>query len=128
MNTQGIDRQSIEEATQEASQRPMDFNPAERAKDVRTMLDDIPPHVRRGATQDELKTRFTYYAEKYPELYKKIITKQDLTPIRTMLSMLDKMAEGSITQHQASIIVGQRLVDRFVKPQLNGNGQDRQGH
>ena len=52
--------------------------------------------------------------------FKKIITKQDLAPIQSMLAMLDKMGEGAISQHQASVIIGKKLVDRYVTPQLNG--------
>jgi hypothetical protein len=42
-----------------------------------------------------------------------------------MLAMLDRMGEGSLSQHQASIIVGKKLVDRYVTPQLNGNGKNK---
>ena len=37
-----------------------------------------------------------------------------------MLAMLDRMGEGNISQHQASVIIGKKLVDRYVTPQLNG--------
>ena len=92
------------------------------------MLYDLVPLVRQGKLEGELKSSFPIYAERYPELFKKIVAKQDLTPLNTMLSMLDKMASGNISQHEASIIVGQRLVDRFVKPQLNGSAQDKLEH
>ena len=38
-----------------------------------------------------------------------------------MLEMLDSMGQGTISQHQASVIVGKKLVDRYVTPQLNGS-------
>jgi hypothetical protein len=125
METNGIDRRSVEDAAREASERPLDFNPAERAQMIRSMIRDIVPLVRQGKLEDEIKNAYPIYAEKYPDLFKKIVTKQDITPLNTMLSMLDKMAAGTISQHEASIIVGQRLVDRFVKPQLNGSSQGR---
>jgi hypothetical protein len=111
-----------------ASNRPLDFNPAERAAMIRDMVRDISPLVRQGKAEAEIKEAYPLYFNTYPELFKKIVSKQDLAPLNTMLSMLDKMAAGSISHHQASIIVGQRLVDRFVTPQLNGNAQGRQGH
>ena len=40
-----------------------------------------------------------------------------------MLAMLDRMGEGNISQHQASIIIGKKLVDKFINPELNGNGK-----
>lgn len=121
MEPQRVDKQSVDDAAREASERPIDFNPAERATIIRAMVRDLTPLVRQGKLEAELKTNFPEYAERYPELFKKIVTKQDLTPLNTMLAMLDKMASGNISQHEASIIVGQRLVDRFVKPQLNGH-------
>ena len=125
MEPRGIDRQSIEDATREAEGRALDFNPRERAAFIREMISVLVPLVRAGKLEHELKTAYPTYAERYPELFKKIVTKQDLTPLNTMVAMLDRMGDGSISQHQASIIVGQRLVDRYVTPQLNGRGQGR---
>jgi hypothetical protein len=120
MNTQRVDKQSVEEASQEAINRPLDFNPAERAALIRRMLDEIPAAMRREKRESVLKEQFKDFSEYYPELFKKILAKEDLTPMRVMLAMLDRMADGSINQHQASVIVGERLVEKFVKPQLNG--------
>ena len=125
MEQRGVDRQSIEDATREAEARSLDFNPRERATLIREMISVLVPLVRAGKLEHELKTAYPSYAERYPELFKKIVTKQDLTPLNTMVAMLDRMADGSISQHQASIIVGQRLVDRYVTPQLNGHAQGR---
>lgn len=125
MQPQGIDRQSIEEATREAEARSIDFNPRERATAIREMLSVLVPLVRQGKLESELRILYPVMIENYPELFKKIIAKQDLTPLNTMLSMLDKMAEGRISQHEASVIVGQRLVDRFVTPQLKGSEPDK---
>ena len=120
-----IERQSVEEATRQAESRQIDYDPAERAAFIRKMIRDMVPLVRQGMLEDELRRRFPIEAEKYPEFFKKIATKQDITPINTMLAMLDRMAAGTISEHQASIIVGQRLVDRYVKPQLNGSSTGR---
>ena len=125
MEQRGVDRQSIEDATREAESRALDFNPRERAAIIREMISVLVPLVRAGKLEAELKVAYPTYAERYPELFKKIVIKQDLTPLNTMVAMLDRIADGSISQHQASIIVGQRLVDRFVTPQLNGRGQGR---
>jgi len=115
-------RQSIQDATAEAEARPIDFNPSERATTIRKMMGDIPLWLAQGDSEDVIRQRIPDFAEQYPELFKKLIQKQDLTPIRSMLEMLDKMAQGNITQHQASIQIGKKLVDRYVTPQLNGGG------
>jgi hypothetical protein len=149
MNTNRIDKQSIEDATREAEQRSLDFNPTERASLIRRMIVEIPLAISRGMTAEDLGLQNGFkmamptaeepsvnpkykeikeFAEHYPELFKKIVGQQDLTPIRSMLAMLDKMAEGSISTHQASVIIGQKLVDRYVKPQLRGHGKGGRGH
>ena len=127
MDPNRIDRRSVEDAAREASERPLDFDPAERATALRAMVRDLVPLVRQGKLEAELKEAYPTYAERFPELFKKIVTKQDITPLNTMIAMLDKMAAGNISQHEASIIVGQRLIDRYVKPQLNGSSSNRQG-
>lgn len=120
-----LHRQSIEDATAEAEARPLDYHPSERAKYIRDMLKDITGWMNQGETKEMITARVPYFVEIYPELFKKIITKQDLTPIFTMLSMLDKMAKGQLSQHQASIQVGQQLVDRYVTPQLKSASEGK---
>jgi len=115
-----VHRQSIVEATAEAESRTLDYHPTERAQYIRTMLRDIALWMSQGDTKEIITERIPEFVEIYPELFKKIITRQDLAPIQTMLAMLDKMGQGQLSQHQASIQVGQKLVDRYVTPQLNG--------
>ena len=119
------DTQTIDEATREAEARPTEFSPTVRATYLRQMIAELVPLVAQGKTEAELKISHEAFAKGYPQLFKKIIGKEDLTPLRTMLGSLDKMAEGKISQHQASVIVGQKLVDTFVKPQLNGIAPDK---
>jgi hypothetical protein len=84
------------------------------------MLNDIPRWMAQGLTEEQIREKVPEFAIKYPELFTKIIQKQDLSPIQSMLAMLDKIGQGNISQHQASIIIGKKLVDKFVNPQLNG--------
>jgi hypothetical protein len=124
MNVGGVDKQSIEEATREAEAKPLAFAPGARALYVRDMIREITAQVAAGKGADEIKTNPSHgtFATAYPELFKKVIEKQDLSHLGVMLNALDKMETGALSQHQASILVGQRLVDKFVKPQLNGPG------
>jgi alcohol dehydrogenase class IV len=123
-----VQRQSMEEATAEAEARPLDYQPSQRATFIRTMLRDIAQWMSRGDSEESIRQRAHQFIEEYPELFKKIIQRQDLSPIQNMLSMLDRMAKGNLSQHQASIIVGQKLVDRYVTPQLNGGGSRTSEH
>lgn len=124
-NRPPVERQSIDEATREAESRALDFDPNLRARYIRDMLRDIPIWQNQGLTEDEIKEKVPQFHERYPELFRKIIQKQDLSPIQSMLAMLDRMGEGNITQHQASVIIGKKLVDKFITPQLNGGGSTR---
>jgi hypothetical protein len=115
-----LDRQSIAEATAEAEARALEYDPNVRARYIREMLRDIARWMAEGVPENTIREKVPDFIERYPELFKKIINKQDLAPIQTMLAMLDRMGEGNISQHQASVIIGKKLVDRFVSPQLNG--------
>jgi hypothetical protein len=115
-----VERQSYQQAAEEAASRSLDFDPKVRARFIREMLTDIPRWMTQGLTEEQIREKVPEFAEKYPELFTKIIQKQDLSPIQSMLAMLDRMGEGTISQHQASVIIGKKLVDKFVSPQLNG--------
>jgi len=117
-----LDRQSITEATAEAEARPLEYNPTNRAQFIRTMVQDIALWMSHGDSEETIRARVPEFIENYPELFKKVIGRQDLAPIQSMLAMLDQMGSGQMSQHQASVIVGKKLVDRFVTPQLNGSG------
>jgi hypothetical protein len=56
----------------------------------------------------------------YPKLFEAVTGTEEYhkNSLQTMLAMLDRMGDGDLSQHQASVIVGQRLVQTFVKPQL----------
>jgi len=43
----------------------------------------------------------------------------DQRSLDLMIRMLEKMGEGRASQHEASIQVGQHLLNAYVKPQLD---------
>jgi hypothetical protein len=120
-----VERQSFTDASNEASSRSLDFDPNVRARFIREMLRDIPLWLSQGLTEEQIREKAPDFSERYPELFQKIIKNEDLSPIQSMLSMLDRMGNGSISQHQASIIIGKKLVDKFVNPQLNGSSSSK---
>jgi hypothetical protein len=122
IRTGPVERQSVEEAIAEANSRRIEYSPAERAADIRRMMETIPLLLSRGISKDALLTAFEKEAKMYPQLFKKIVDGEDLSPIRVMLAMLDKMAEGELNQHQASVIVGEKLLNKYVRPQLDAAG------
>jgi len=119
MSLPPVHRQSMDEAVAEAESKTLEYDPKVRATYIRSMLRDIAQMMARNETEEEIRKKVPTFIELYPELFKKIIQKQDLSPIQSMLLALDKMAEGNISQHQASVLIGKKLVDKFVTPQLN---------
>ena len=130
MDVSGVDRQSVEDAVREAEAKPLAFAPGARANYIRDMIRELNTLVNAGKTAEEIKVvpALAKFAQDYPELFKKVIQRQDLSHLGIMLNALDKMEAGSLSQHQASILVGQRLVDKFVKPQLNGTDSGKRAH
>ena len=72
-----------------------------------------------GKNEEEIRQAVGRFAEEYSFLFKKILAGEEDGTLRTMLAMLEKMGNGDLTQDQASVIVGQRLYDRHVKPKLD---------
>lgn len=118
-----VQRQSIQEAVAEAEAKGLEFDPNVRARYIRTMLQDIALWMAQGDSEETITARVPQFVDNYPELFKKLMRRQDLAPIQSMLAMLDKMGDGALSQHQASVIIGKKLVDRYVTPQLNGGGE-----
>ena len=116
-----IERQSYADATTEAENRPMQFDPSVRSQYIRQMLHDIQQMLERGLTEEQIKAETGTFAENYPNFFKKLIDKEDLQPIHTMINMLDRMGSGELNQHQASIVVGTQLYQKYIEPSLRRN-------
>ncbi len=71
---------------------------------------------------DELKKSKPELSKKYSAIYAMFennkMTSQGIERIKYMLSKAAEVKSGGMTQHDASVAVGQVLVDEIVKPQL----------
>ena len=115
-----MDRRSDAERMAEAANRPLDFQPKERAQYVRDTISLIETYQQQRMSTEEIKAKVPTFVRDYKNLFEMLTmpggyNKQSL---KTMLVMLDKMATGELSQHQASVIVGQRLADTYIKPNL----------
>lgn len=122
-----MDRRSDAERMAEAANRPLDFQPKERAQYVRDSITLIETYQQQGLTTEEIKEKVPTFVRDYKNLFEMVTqpggyNKQSL---KTMLVMLDRMGSGELSQHQASVIVGQRLADTYIKPSLEKPGDSK---
>lgn len=112
-------RKNTREAMEEAQARALDFDPKSRAQYVRDCIKQIEEYQAQRVPLDQIKTKMSIFIRDYNHLFEMVTksngyNKQDL---KTMLAMLDRMSSGDLSQHQASIIVGKRLAEEYIKPE-----------
>jgi hypothetical protein len=67
----------------------------------------------------EMQTKYKNLHTTYPSIYKVAMTpKYDYDRLKFMLEMSEKIKSKEITEHDASVKVGEVLVNDIVKPQL----------
>lgn len=110
----------VRAAAAEAATRAHNFHAKERADYVRAMVKRCEAYKAEGLSVAEIKERLPRFADDYPKLFESLTGDEEYhkNSLQTMLAMLDRMGNGDLSQHQASVIVGQRLVQTFVKPQI----------
>lgn len=114
-----MDRRNTREAMEEAATRPLDFDPKTRALYIRDCVKQMEEYQAAGLTMMQIKEKMPTFVRDYKNLFEMIANprgynKQDL---KVMLAMLDRMGSGDLTQHQASVIVGKRLAEEYIKPE-----------
>lgn len=117
---ENLNPDGVQAASAEAAVRPHTFNAEERATYVRAMVKRCEAYKLENVSVEGIKERLPEFARDYPTLFEVVMGTEAFhkNSLQTMLAMLDKMGEGGLSQHQASVIVGERLVETFVKPQL----------
>ena len=101
---------------------PLDA-PTARARSlyIKEMIAKVEQLKESGKTADEIQEALPEFHAKYPMFLKVLLkdsTYKQSGSLRTMLGALDRMGTGSMTQHQASVAVGQQLHDVYIKPRL----------
>jgi len=121
MSRLGIDRESISTLSVQALQQPLQFNAVERSAYIRSNIKQIRTMLTNGYDPETIKSIFPEFAEQYPSLLEMVLRPGgfDERSLGLMINMLDKMGAGQTTQHEASIKVGQHLLDSYVTPQLD---------
>jgi hypothetical protein len=122
---QPVTRENYQTLAKEAEERPLEYDPADRAKYVRNNLDLIKTWKAQRMTKKQIEERIPQFVREYPMLFQKATEPNpDISMINGMLAMLDHMAVGKINQHQASIIVGKALHKKYIEPITGKDGQE----
>lgn len=106
----------------------------DRAKYIRDMVKRLEGYKRTGRSPSEIEELMPDFKRDYPKLFESIVFSENFKggfyeqSLKVMLTMLDRMAANQFSQHEASVIVGQRAFDSFVKPQIDGQEPSSQGH
>jgi hypothetical protein len=115
---------SIEESLQEAQARPLDFPATERAVYIRAMVRRAQELKASGRSVQEIRQQLPEFYRDYPHLFDTILENEfDTASLQTMLAMLERMGQGSLNHHQATVIVGQRLAKKYIHSADSEAGQ-----
>lgn len=119
------DRKNIRDAIAEAESAPLGFLPKERAAFVRSMVGTITSLREQGKSVEEIQEQFPEFARDYKNLFETITSPSgyDKQNLKVMLAMLDRIGDGQLTQHQASVIVGKKLADQYITPTIGSSGK-----
>ncbi len=94
-----------------------------RSVRVRRMVREVEEALQ-TQTAAQVTAQFAEFQTEFPKIFEMVLTRtypRDI--LEMMLKQLEKMETGSMSQHNASVAVGGVLVDRFVKPQLDGKSK-----
>ena len=100
---------------------PTRFNATDRAAFIKDHIPKIIKMLNDKHSIDDIKGVFPEFCEQYPNILE-MITRPggyDQQSLNLMVKMLEKMGRGAASQHEASIQVGQHLLNAYVKPQLD---------
>ncbi len=109
------DQPSLEESLRTAETRATDFPAVERATYVREMVGRVLDLKRSGRSYAEIRALLPEFVRDYPYLFDMVAQNDsfDAANLNTMLAMLDRIGSGSLNHHQATVIVGQRLANKY---------------
>lgn len=113
---------TLEESLRDAEHRGLDFPAAERAAYVRAMVARVGELKRAGRSVEDIRQLLPEFARDYQHLFEMVTAAEgyDTTHLNMMLTMLDRMGQGNLTHHQATVIVGDRTMKKYVRPSNKG--------
>ena len=119
--TKGLSKDGVLAASEEAKNAPTLFQPKDRAVYVKKCVEDIIRLRALGQNDIQIKAAVGSFVEQYPTLFQMAVQPGfDTRQLGIMLGLLNRMHDG-MTQHQASVIVGQKLMNDFIKPVIGSD-------
>ena len=112
-------------AVEEAKNTPIQFAPRERAAYAKARVMEVRRLRALGQNDIQIKAALGDFVEKYPNLFEMAAQQNfDERQFDMMLGLMEKMNTG-MSAHQASVIVGQSLVDKFIKPMIGEKEKEK---
>jgi hypothetical protein len=120
---EALDPESIQTAMREAQSRELDFDPSSRIAFIKDHVRDIQKMIAEDATEREIRAKFPQFINSHPELFRKLWAREDISNLKSMIAMLEQMGSGHLTHHQASMIVGTRLAEKYLPREFRPSQQ-----
>lgn len=121
MSNVNLNEGSVKKLSEKAANEPTRFNATERSAFIKDHVHKVSKMFAERHSIDDIKAVFPDFCEQYPNILE-MITRPggyDQQSLNLMIMMLEKMGQGKASQHEASIQVGQYLLNSYVKPQLD---------
>jgi hypothetical protein len=98
-----------------------------RAEFVRENIVHVRQMVADGATEQQIFIALSTFAEGFPRLFKSLIENDARTNayIEQTLTILDRMAESELTQHEASVAVEGIAANEYIRPVVESTPPNR---
>ena len=114
---------------QEGDDGPMQDN-SYVLEDVKDMMNriklfkekQIDRHLTELQFSSKLEKQYAKLYENFPSIFAKVMAVTlELPRLQFMLKMIGEIQKNKVSKHEASVVVGQELVDNIVKPNLPKN-------
>ena len=90
---------------------------------VQEILDNLENSSNIKELQQHYAMKYPLFKENYPTLFEKLFeTSLDKRILTLMLEEKKNIDSNTVSQHDASVKIGEALVDKYVKPMLNEGG------
>lgn len=113
----GLDKESVQSAVERAKTEVHTFNAKERVEYIRKMIACVEKYRNQNRSVEEIKQLLPEFYEQYKNLFEMLTAVEgyDQSNLNTMLAMLQHMDKGNLSQHEASVVVGKRLYEKYGK-------------